>query len=109
MRASPVGISWLNHTVCRPLSQLSSDSESQRIWAITSASRDGGSPSPSGRSGRSSLTMAARARRSRSLALNGVLIAGPFPSLRVLRLSVVKLFGPTDRREFRPRRGGLAV
>jgi hypothetical protein len=24
-------------------------------------------------------------------------------------VSVVKLFGPTDRREFRPRRGGRAV
>ena len=93
MRASPDGISWLNQHVCRPLSQLSSDSASQRIWAIRSASRDGGSPSPSGRSGRSSLTMAARARRSRSLALTGVLIAGPFPPLWVLRYARPHGFG----------------
>src|SRR3974390_481145 len=78
MWESPDGISWLNHTVGRPLPQLSSDSESQRIWLIRSASKDGGSPSPSGRSGRSSLTIAARARRSRSLALMGVVIAVPF-------------------------------
>ena len=63
----------------RPLSKPSSDISSQRIWSFRSASRDGGSsPVPSGWSGRSWLTMAARARRSWSLALIGVLIAGPF-------------------------------
>jgi len=50
-----------------------------------SASRDGGSPSPSGTSGRSWLTMAARARRSLSLARTGVLIAGPLPLLVISR------------------------
>lgn len=35
----------------------------------------------------------------------------PYPGLVVIYLgmSVVKLFGPADRREFRPRLGGLRV
>src|SRR5215471_7579270 len=75
MAASPEGISWLNQHICRPLSQPSSDRASQWTWSIRSASSDGGNPSPSGQSTRSWLTMAARARRSRSLALTGVLMA----------------------------------
>ena len=42
-------------------------------------------PVPSGRSGRSSLTMAARVRRSRSLAVTGVLTWPPFPRLLISR------------------------
>src|SRR6187397_327367 len=85
MAASPDGISWLNQHVWRPLSHPSNDMASQRIWLIRSASRDGGRPSPSGRSGRSSLTILARVRRSWSLPLTGVLIAAPFPPSRVSR------------------------
>src|SRR5689334_22286963 len=53
------------------MSVRSREMPSQRIWSFRSASRESGSPSPSGRSGRFSLTMAARARRSRSLADTG--------------------------------------
>src|SRR5215472_17090028 len=83
MAASPDGISWLNQHICRPVSQPSSDRASQRIWRVRSASSDGGSPSPSAPSGRSALTMAARARRSLSLARTGVVIAVPLSPLPV--------------------------
>src|SRR5271166_3426566 len=69
---------WLNQTCCRPLSNPWSDTESQRIWSISSLSRDGGSPC-AGRSSRSSVTIAARVRRSCSLAVTAMLIAPPFP------------------------------
>jgi hypothetical protein len=50
-------VSCRNHVSRRPLSWRSSEIPSQRTWPIRSASRDGGSPSSVGRSGRSSLTM----------------------------------------------------
>jgi|SRR5690348_634886 len=51
---------------------------SQRIWSFRSASRDSGSPS-AGRSARWSLTIPARVRRSRSLAVTGAVIRSPYP------------------------------
>src|SRR5207248_1012209 len=68
-----------NQCVCRPLSKPWKTTTSQRIWLIRSASSDSGSPPSAGRSGRSSLTMRARAGRSRSLAVTGAVIRPPPP------------------------------
>ena len=67
-----------NQSACRLLSRPATCTLSQRIWSFRSASRDSGSPS-AGRSARWSLTIPARVRRSRSLAVTGAVIKSPYP------------------------------
>jgi hypothetical protein len=61
------GMNCTDHVSCRLLSKPPNPMASQRIWLTRWVSRDGGRPFLSGRSGRSSLTMCARACRSRPL------------------------------------------
>jgi len=71
-------LSCSNQSACRLLSMPATCTLSQRIWSFRSASRDSGSPS-AGRSARWSLTIPARVRRSRSLAVTGAVIRSPYP------------------------------
>src|SRR6516225_6686081 len=72
------GIVCANHVSRRTLSKPQNVSSSQRIWSIRSVSSEGGSPS-AGRSARWSLTIPARVRKSRSLAVTGAVIRSPPP------------------------------
>ncbi len=76
-RCDSHGFACTNQVCCRPLSQPANATTSQLIWAARSANSEGGKPSCAGASGRRSLTMPARARRSASLTRTGTDITAP--------------------------------